>query len=302
MQATTMAKTKPFGPHWWFIRIISVALILRPVWMDPEISSSKPLWSLPSSVGDTVDWTCSCWGRLFLSVQRRSQGRRRECLHVRTSRVWHMIRSRLHCRLALQRWLGSNTSAKNISVWADWLRQRGCAPSEPSEPPRWPITPRPASIPRVELHIALRSPFRRFFSLCRSPILNKHSGVVADCDHTSEWVHCVHACIGIAMHKYPRNCADPRNLAKSEWDQKLGKIECVFSLYDKRDENEMLSIYSRVSRIYTPHRSFHLHYPCISVHPPSLLNDILGGCDCTRLEMHLEAEIEWPEKCTCRPW
>ena len=31
MQATTMAKTKPFGPHWWFIRIISVALILRPV-------------------------------------------------------------------------------------------------------------------------------------------------------------------------------------------------------------------------------------------------------------------------------
>jgi len=31
----------------------------------------------------------------------------------------------------------------------------------------------------------------------------------------------------------PRNCLDPRNLGKSEWDQKLGKIECVFSLYDK---------------------------------------------------------------------
>jgi hypothetical protein len=108
------------------------------------------------------------------------------------------------------------TSAKNISVWADWLRQSGRAPSEPSETPRWRITPRPASIPRVELHIALRSPFRRFFSLCRSPTLNKHSGVVANCDHTSEWVHCVHACIGIAMHKDPRNCADPRNLAKSE--------------------------------------------------------------------------------------
>jgi hypothetical protein len=30
--------------------------------------------------------------------------------------------------------------------------------------------------------------------------------------------------------KDPRNCADPRNLGKSEWDQKLGKIECVFSL------------------------------------------------------------------------
>jgi hypothetical protein len=40
---------------------------------------------------------------------------------------------------------------------------------------------------------------RRFFSLCRSPIVDKHSGVVANCDHTSEWVHWVHACIGIAM-------------------------------------------------------------------------------------------------------
>jgi len=107
-------------------------------------------------------------------------------------------------------------SAKYISVWADWLRQSGRAPSEPSETPRWRITPHPASIPRVELHIPLRSPFRCFFSLCRSPILNKHSGVVANCDHTSEWVHCIHACIGIAMHKDPRNCADPRNLAKSE--------------------------------------------------------------------------------------
>ena len=33
--------------------------------------------------------------------------------------------------------------------------------------------------------------------------------------------------------KDPCNCADQRNLRKSEWDQKLGKIECVFSLYDK---------------------------------------------------------------------
>jgi len=51
------------------------------------------------------------------------------------------------------------TSAKNISVRAEWLRQSGRAPSEPSETPRWRITPRPASIPRVALHIALRSPF-----------------------------------------------------------------------------------------------------------------------------------------------
>ena len=93
------------------------------------------------------------------------------------------------------------TSAKNISIRAEWLRQSGRAPSEPSERPRWQITPRPASIPRVALHIAHRSPFRRFFSLCRSRILNKHSGVVANCDHTSEWVHWVHAWIGIAMQR-----------------------------------------------------------------------------------------------------
>ena len=31
----------------------------------------------------------------------------------------------------------------------------------------------------------------------------------------------------------PHNCMDPRHLGHSEWDQKLGKIECAFSLYDK---------------------------------------------------------------------
>jgi len=93
----------------------------------------------------------------------------------------------------------STSSAKNISVQAEWLRQSGCAPSEPSETPRWRITPRPASIPPVALHIALRLLFHRFFLLCRSPISNEHSGVVVNCDHTSEWVHWVRACIGITM-------------------------------------------------------------------------------------------------------
>jgi hypothetical protein len=36
-------------------------------------------------------------------------------------------------------------------------------------------------------------------SLCWSPILNKCSGIVANCNHTSEWVHWVRACISIAM-------------------------------------------------------------------------------------------------------
>jgi len=91
------------------------------------------------------------------------------------------------------------SSAKNISVWGEWLRQSGRAPSEPSETPRLRITPRPVSRPRIALHSALRSQFRSFFSPCQSPIVNKQSGVVGNCDHTSEWVHWVHACIGIAM-------------------------------------------------------------------------------------------------------
>ena len=56
-------------------------------------------------------------------------------------------------------------SAKNISVRAEWLRQSGHTPSEPSDTPRWWITSHPASIECVALHIALRSPFRRCFSL-----------------------------------------------------------------------------------------------------------------------------------------
>jgi len=83
------------------------------------------------------------------------------------------------------------SSAKNISIRAEWLRQSGRAPSEPSETPLWQTTPRPAPIGRVALHIALRSRFRRFVSLCRYPIVNVHRGVVANCDHTSEWVHWV---------------------------------------------------------------------------------------------------------------
>jgi len=62
----------------------------------------------------------------------------------------------------------------------------------------------------------------------------------------------------------------------------------------------MLSIYSGVSRIYTPRRSFHLCYPCIPVHPPSLLNDTLGGRDRASLEMRFEAVIDRVWRCTWR--
>jgi hypothetical protein len=95
--------------------------------------------------------------------------------------------------------LSLSSLAKNISVRAERLRESGRAPSEMSETPQWQITPHPVSIPRVALHIALQSLFLQFFSLCRSCILNKHPGVGANCDHTLEWVHWVHACIWNAM-------------------------------------------------------------------------------------------------------
>jgi len=56
-----------------------------------------------------------------------------------------------------------DASAKNISVRAEWLDQSGRAPSEPSETPRWRITPHPATRTRVASGYALRSPFHRFF-------------------------------------------------------------------------------------------------------------------------------------------
>jgi len=62
-----------------------------------------------------------------------------------------------------------------------------------------------------------------------------------------------------------------------------------------------LSMYSAICRTYTPRHSVHLRYPCISVHPQSLLEDVLGGRDRACLEMHLETKIEWTQRCTWRP-
>jgi len=78
------------------------------------------------------------------------------------------------------------TSAKNISVRAEGLRQSGRAPPELSQTPRWQITTRLVSLACIALHIALQSRFHRFFSLYWSPIWKKHSDVVANCDHTWE--------------------------------------------------------------------------------------------------------------------
>ena len=56
-------------------------------------------------------------------------------------------------------WCREDASANKYSVRAEWLRQSGHAPSEPSETPRWLTTPRLASMERVALYIALRSLF-----------------------------------------------------------------------------------------------------------------------------------------------
>jgi len=88
---------------------------------------------------------------------------------------------------------------KNISIQVESLHQSGQAPSEPSETPNWWISPLPASITHIVLHIALGSEFHCFFSLFQFRNLNEHSGIAANCSHLPEWVHWVHAGIRIAL-------------------------------------------------------------------------------------------------------
>jgi len=152
----------------------------------------------------------------------------------------------------------ASASAKKISVRAEWLRQSGRALSEPSETPHWRITPRPASRPRVASHIAV-SPFLlalsvSYFkqSLWRCGQLWPYVGMGSLRTHLHRDCNAMGDAAKISprvpstlrsrsagrwddmiLHgrEDPRNCMD---LRKSEWDQKFGKIECEFSLYDKR--------------------------------------------------------------------
>jgi len=108
-QATTMCKMKPFGPRWRFIWLISIVLILGPASMDPEISSSKRLWSLPSGVPDT--------GRLNLIMLRTVISKFGKAFLGKTDRIpppvkfkgmtYDQIEAAL--RFAAPSWLGSNT-------------------------------------------------------------------------------------------------------------------------------------------------------------------------------------------------
>jgi len=114
----------------------------------------------------------------------------------------------------------------------------------------------------------------------------------------------------------PRNCADRWNLGQSEWDHKLGKIECVLSLYDKmrwKWDNVYLlqglpNIYSPwlcppllplFLSPYTPRHSLKMYFEAVIERVwrstwrlrSSELRDALGGRDRASFEMHLEAML-----------
>jgi hypothetical protein len=91
-------------------------------------------------------------------------------------------------------------SGRNGSVRVDALRLS----------PRWWSTPHRVPIPGVALHTALQSLFHRFFSHGWSRILNEHSGIRANCEHTLESIHWVHACICIAMRWVTLRKISPR--------------------------------------------------------------------------------------------
>jgi len=116
----------------------------------------------------------------------------------------------------------------------------------------------------------------------------------------------------------PRDCVDPRNLGQWEWDQKLGKIKCVFRLYDKMRWNwdadylpqGLPNIYSasHISRLLplylcTPTVAHSTFITPVSPYTPRhSLTRYLEAVIVRVLEMHLEATIMWTERCTWRLW
>jgi len=96
-------------------------------------------------------------------------------------------------------------------------------------------------------------------------------------------------------HEDPCNCVD---LGQSEWDQKLGKIECEFSLYDKRRWKwDDVYLLRGLLNIYSPSL-------CPPPLPLYLRTTAIAPWRCTwssEFEMHLETEIEWTQRCTWRP-
>jgi len=93
----------------------------------------------------------------------------------------------------------------------------------------------------------------------------------------------------------PRNCMD---LGQSEWDQKFGKIECEFSLYDKRRWKwDDVYLLQGLPNIYSPSL-------CPPPLPLYLRITAVAPWRCTWSSvfgMLLETVIEWTQRCTWRP-
>jgi len=107
----------------------------------------------------------------------------------------------------------------------------------------------------------------------------------------------------------PRNCVDPWVLGQSEWDQKLGMIECVFSLYDKmRWKWDDVYLLQSLPNIYSPPLcppllpQYH-HTPAVARCRSTWrkLSCELGGHNRASLEMHLQVVIENICRYTWRP-
>jgi len=104
-----------------------------------------------------------------------------------------------------------------------------------------------------------------------------------------------------------------RRSMKSRKEQvrpKVGKDTVYFCSMIRWDENEMMAIYPRVSRIHTPHHTWTMYLEgvieqvsrCTLRPRSSELSDALLGHHRASLEMHLEAEMDRTQRCTWRPW
>jgi hypothetical protein len=101
--------------------------------------------------------------------------------------------------LHLDKWSAAVTQHQKIRIvrWNGSIRMDALHHSSQSS--WWQIMNRPYSIQFDTLHITLQSQFFNFFKFSLSPDSNDYSGVVANCNHTTQPVHSVHASIWIAM-------------------------------------------------------------------------------------------------------
>jgi len=93
----------------------------------------------------------------------------------------------------------------------------------------------------------------------------------------------------------PGICVD---LGQSDWDQKLGKIECELSLYDKRRWKwDDVYLLRDLPNKYSPS----LCPPLLPLHPCTTGVAPWRSTWSSVFKMHLDTEIEWTQRWTFRP-